>query len=206
MKQILLISLTILVGSLMAQQRASSAFPQYQNYHSITSPNEINFVDLETDQTDGSYYVLGEFIDEIDFGSVNLQANSTGPGKKKVFLVKFSSNHAFLWYKYLKSQNDILAKDIIIDPDNQDVYMTGAFKDMAYTDLGLNANGNFNGNSSIQEYSALPNQIDYFLNRVTTNGNTIWSSSGTNQILVNNAIVTDSTDEKVIEKLTMDKS
>lgn len=112
----------------------------------------------------GDIYTAGEFQGSCDFnpdaGTYILNAN----GGYDIFISKMNSSGQFVWAKSVGSTGYDRGLDILVDPTNASVYVTGAFEGTVDADPGP---GIFNLTSA--------GQNDTYFSKFNTSGNFIWA-------------------------------
>jgi hypothetical protein len=122
---------------------------------------------------DGNIYIAGYFMDEADFGSIDL--NSWG--SSDIFVVKYDPNGDVEWAKQAGGIDEDGAYGIAVDNSNEMVYVTGLVRENGYFD---------NIYYNIQGYK------DVFIAAYTFDGDVAWAKTyGGNYRDVGNAIAVD---------------
>ena len=77
--------------------------------------------------------VIGDFLGNLNYFHNNTPNPIVNPHSKKIFALKIDNNGQFLWSNTLGSANDLSARSVSIDSNN-DIYITGYFS-CALTEL-----------------------------------------------------------------------
>ncbi len=128
---------------------------------SISSSNAQNVFAIAADAL-GNVYTGGTFSQTADFdpGATEFELTSNGSGD--YFIQKLDSNGDFVWAQSFGGASYDYVYGILID-DNNDVLMTGGFKDTVDFDPGVGTS-NFISNGG----------FDYFIQKLDENGDLLW--------------------------------
>jgi hypothetical protein len=92
----------------------------------LTGSND-NYPSKSVIDSQNNIYVLGSFKDSLN-GPIPLKTN----GLNDIFIAKYNSTGGLLWIKQIGSSLDDYGLGIVISPDDNYVYITGVFQDIAY--------------------------------------------------------------------------
>ena len=113
-----------------------------------------------TTDTSNNLYIMGNFTDSIQFGSITLNGSNN---TDNLFVAKMDSHHNFMWALKLSCTGAIGSEIIKCYPINQRLYFTGSYTDSLY----FNSNGYDSHDTGMYHTSM-------FLASVDLNGNTPW--------------------------------
>lgn len=138
----------------------------------LKGDTEISVLDIELDN-DGNVFVVGEFIDEVDFdpGAANFFMTSSVVGIRDAFILKLDNLGGFVWAKQLGGTDLVSALSISINASNQ-LFIAGGFK--GTIDFDPNAGTNNLTSAGMD---------DAYVAKFDNNGSLIWVNqmSGTSR-------------------------
>jgi len=151
MQKLLLLLLSILFSFPAISQ-------DWQWVRGVGGPNFSESKRISTD-AEGNSYVLGNFAQNIRFGTTELQGSVDG----EVFLIKYDNEGNLKWAKNIGGSSVVEGTDLFADA-NGNTFITG----------------NFKGTATLGAYTLTsPDDRGLFVVKLDTNGNVLWAKQGT---------------------------
>lgn len=120
----------------------------------------------------GNVFVLGSFLDTVDFNAGTSVQQFVSIGHRNLFLVKYDSTGQMLWARQFKGSQDVIGSKMVCDYAGS-IYVAAKFMGSIDANPGVGVS-NF--------YSAVGDSSDIILIKLNSGGNLLWAKqfTGTN--------------------------
>lgn len=127
----------------------------------------------------GAIYIMGSFVNTVDFDPSDKSYYLTSNGGYDIYLVKLNSIGEFIWAKKIGEKNDDLG-DMVVDA-NENIILTGTFESTMDIDPGIST---YNLKSI--------GMSDIFISKLDYNGSFLWAKSIGNSGIDYSSTITES--------------